>query len=594
MANEIVYDVVVDTKSAEAGIKTIEAKAAQAGGASGGFGSLKEAIGSIGPAAMAAAAAIGTYLVGQALSEGIHAAIEQEDAINRMNYALISAGRYSVEASKDFNNFAAEIQKTTVVADEVALGYLSVASAFAKSNEQAKQMTTAALNLSTAMGTSAEGAVRQLGASLGGHAGMLARVIPEIRNLTEAQLKAGAAVDLVNQKFGGAAAQAAATFSGSLAKLKNTFGDVLEEIGFFFTKSDSLRKALNFVTETVSKLAVRLGLFRESTGDIFQPILMGIGYLVQGLVSTLMPPLEFVWNLFKGIGESIGAVGAALVALVAGDFATAGDILKQGIFESLGDEALLSFKGTEAAQAFTNSFLTTIDESKGLIDETMANIAKPPAVGPDPGVLAETLNNMSLIDKAWGAFDQKMTFVKANFAKNTADMKKSLFTNVVNGVGSAMNAVGQALVNGGNALSAFGKAMLGMFGKMATEIGQFYFLMGLATVYTDPGRGAGMIAGGLALMVFGGVLQALAGGGASGSSGGGASAGAGATSTSGAVGDNTTALNDTQERQRATTITVNIEGNVIGDKRTFGLQVADALNEAFGNDGIIIARGAIS
>jgi hypothetical protein len=594
--NEIIYPIKVDTKSAEQGIKTIDAKAAAAGGESGGIGKLNSAISSIGPAAMAAAAAFTTYLVGKALNEGISAAIEQENAINRMNQALSNMGRLSAESSKDMQNFASQIQATTTVGDEAALSYIALASAFTRSNAESKKLVSAAIDLSTAMGISVETAVRQLGGSLNGMVGTMGRVVPEVRNLTEAQLRAGDAIDLVAKKFSGSAAAAANTYDGKLKQLKNTFGDFLEEIGFFFTKSDSLRKAFGFVADAVKQLTARLGIFRESSGDIFKPILLGIGYVAKGIVFTLGPAFEGLYNFITVTGRGIAQLAAIMAEAFTGNFVGAAHLAKQAFNEGFNMKELLSTKGTESAMAYVDGFINQIKESEGLIQENLPDSMKGGGDGPivPPPKPEETVQALALIEFAYEKLFGKVKFVAESLKKIYADMKKQLFATLVNGVGQAMNAVGQALVNGGNALTAFGKAMLSMFGQLATQLGMFYFMLGLATVYNDPARGAGMIAGGLALMVLGGVLQALGGGGGSTASASSSAGSTGTTSTAGIVGDSTVSQGDVADRERTTTINVNIAGSVLGDKRTLGLEIADALNDAFGNDGIIIARGAIS
>lgn len=594
MADEIVYEIKVDTKSGEQAIKKIDEQAKTSGGSSGGIGSLTSAIKGIGPAAVAAGAAMATYFVAQGLKAGIAAAIETEDAIAKMNSALSMAGRLSASTSHEMQDFAGYIQKTTIVADDAALSYLALATAFTKTNTQTKDMTMAAINLSTVMGTSVDGAIKQLGGSLGGVTGQLARVIPEIRNLTEEQLKAGAAIDLVNKKFGGAAAAAAETYSGKIIQLKNSFGDVLEEIGFFFTKSDALRRAFGYIATSVTNLVTKLSDFRANTGDIFKPILIGAGYVGQALILLILRPLEFVYQAINKALLPFTTLISAAMEVMSGNFAGAGAIISSGLEQALDMGALFSTKGTEAALNWTQGFIDQVKMSEGIIKENLPESITP-KVGLDEGEREKTVQDLSMIGIAYDAFANKVAANQAAIKKNLQELQKQLFTTFAQGVSRAMNAFGQALVTGGNALQAFGRAILGMLGEMAMQMGMFFFLEGIAYMWSgDYARGGGLIAAGLGLMAFGGVLQALAGGGGGAPSGAGASAsGATSSGTTGTVGDSTTAMNEAPERERMTNIEVNIAGNVLGDKRTLGIEIADALNEAFGSDGIVIARGAI-
>ena len=269
--NEIVYEIKADTKGVDKSLKNIDKSAKEVGGDGGGIGSITNAIGGIGPAAAAAAAAFAAYFVGTIVKDGISAAIQQEDALNRMNQALSNVGRLSADSSADMQAFASQIQSTTKIGDEAVMSYIALASAFTKTNGESKKLVQAAIDMSQAMGISVETAVRQLGGSLNGVSGQLGKIVPQIRGMTEEQLKAGAAIDLVAGKFGGSAAKAAETFGGRMTQLKNLFGDFLEEIGNFFIKSDSLRRALGYVTDAVKNLLARFVAFREGSGDIFSP-----------------------------------------------------------------------------------------------------------------------------------------------------------------------------------------------------------------------------------------------------------------------------------------------------------------------------------
>lgn len=591
--NEIVYEVKANTKPVEDSLKKVDASAKEVAGDDGGFGKLNLSIQGLATAAIAAGAAIATYLVGQGLRAGISAAIEQEDALNRMNQALNNAGRLSVDSSADFVKFASEIQNTTKVADDAAMSFLALATAFTKNNEQTKQVTQAAIDMSAALGVSVDTAIRQLGGSLNGVAGRLGVLVPEIRGLTEEQLKAGRALEIISQKFGGSAAAAANTFSGRLTQMKNAFGDVLEEIGMFFTKSDSLRKAFGFIADGIRQLVTRLGILRESSGDVFKPLLIAIGYVAKAIVFTLGPVLEAAYNFIQVTARGIAQLAAIMTEAFTGNFAGAAHLAKEAFNEGFNMEMLLDSKGTESAMAYVNSFIETIRNSEGIIQENLPESMQGGPIIEAPKA-EETVAQLDIMGAAYEGMFNRVKITADNMKKLYGDMRKQLFTTMVNGVQSAMNAVGQALVNGGNAFEAFGKAMLGMFGQLATQLGMFYFLLGLATVYNDPARGAAMIAGGLALMVFGGVLQALAGGGGAATGGGGAATAGGGAGTAGTIGDTTVAQNETEQRERQTNVEVVVQGNVIGDKREFGIQIADAINEAFGNDGIILARGAIS
>ena len=192
-----------------------------------------------------AASAITNFATGS-----LQAAQQQEDAINRLSQALRVSGSFSQAAIRDFEAFASGLQKVSVFGDEVVLGQLAIAKSFGATNEQAKQLVQAAANLAATFGGSLEERVQQLGKSLTGTAGRLGQFIPELQSLTENQLRAGDAIDIVNKKFAGAAANELNTFSGRVTSLTNAVSDFQEELGAFVTQGPSVLSVIKTFTSS--------------------------------------------------------------------------------------------------------------------------------------------------------------------------------------------------------------------------------------------------------------------------------------------------------------------------------------------------------
>ena len=196
----------------------------------------------------------------------ISSASRQEDAINSLNTALRTSGEFSDRASRDLQDFASSLQQVTKFGDEAVLEQLALAKAFGATNDQAKLVTEAAVELAAATGKSLEEATRQVAKTLGGFAGELGEVNPAIKALTAEQLRAGEAARVLIEQYGGTATAQLDTFSGATAQLSNTFGDLLEEIGFLITRNPvvirSIKAAEEGVREFIQSLETgSLGLF---------------------------------------------------------------------------------------------------------------------------------------------------------------------------------------------------------------------------------------------------------------------------------------------------------------------------------------------
>ena len=168
--------------------------------------------GAAGPVTAALATIVGAY---QTLSNAIEQAAADAKLTRQIEASLRATDEASQEAVTSVLEFADAIKETTGLSDDLAKETYITAKSFGVTSEEAKKLTKAAIDLAAATGVDAETAVRQLGGTLDGSIGKVGNLGAEFRNLTEAQLKSGAAVDLVAQKFGGSAAKELDTFSGA-------------------------------------------------------------------------------------------------------------------------------------------------------------------------------------------------------------------------------------------------------------------------------------------------------------------------------------------------------------------------------------------
>ena len=187
--------------------------------------------------------------------DSLRAFEESEAASNRLSFALKASGEFSQAALSDFRAFANQMQNTTKIEDDQVISLLALAKSLGATNEQAKQLVTAGANLSASLGGDVESRVEQLARTLTGNAGKLAQNIKGMSGLSEEALRAGGAISLVNERFGGSAQNELNTYAGKTAQLKNEFGDFQEEIGAFIAKNPATQKALELSAQAVGFLA---------------------------------------------------------------------------------------------------------------------------------------------------------------------------------------------------------------------------------------------------------------------------------------------------------------------------------------------------
>ncbi len=269
-----------------------------------------------------AIAAVSAALAGRAIINGIkkvtEAASRQEDAVNSLNSALKSTGEFSEAASQDLQDYASAMQKATKFGDELIIEQLALAKAFGATNEQAKDVTTASIELAAATGKSLEEATRQVSKTLGGFAGELGEVNPLIKALTAEQLKAGEAAKILIEQYGGTATRQLNTFSGSTAQLTNTFGDLLEEVGFLITQNPIIVegiKDLNKVFQDLIKdVSENKKEIKELVKDGLKALFAGLNRVIKAIKSSLKFISDYRTEIID-LGRSILNTAAAFVTL---------------------------------------------------------------------------------------------------------------------------------------------------------------------------------------------------------------------------------------------------------------------------------------
>jgi len=296
-----------------------------------------------------------------------------------------------------------------------------------------------------------------------------------------------------------------------------------------------------------------------------------------------IPKKEFIEQNLQSVLNSVN-LSPINVQLETGSISAVESTI--GSFKTVYDEFGNSILNTNS---LLNNSITQINDSfkdgaSVAIDATTRTSQEISAIGS---------NSQSFADGFKGVFGSATTTVE-KFGQAGQVVGNSLKT----GFTSAFNSVGKALANGENAFKALGDSLFAVIGDMSTQLGQMFFLWGVANIASgNVGMGIAQIAGGLALSVLGGFLSAK------GSAGGGSSAGAGAqsasTGTSGGGGlvatdTATTQVAQEQERKVGQVVNIEVQGNMIDDNNKFAKFVAQSLNRGFESDDIRLINGIVA
>ena len=233
---EVKINTKLDTTGLDKGLKDMQGKLDKAGksideGAKKSKG-LTNSLGGLNKGAIAAGAAVAGVAVAvkktvDALNDCEAAYQKQRKAEQALQVAAKNNPYLNNESVYNLKQFASELQSMSEVGDEVSLQVMSQLAATGRNEEEIMQIMTAAADMAAVTGGDIASAAQQLNATLNGVAGTLGRQVEAINGLTKEELENGKAIEIVAQKYKGAAQETADT----TVQLKNAWGDFKENIG---------------------------------------------------------------------------------------------------------------------------------------------------------------------------------------------------------------------------------------------------------------------------------------------------------------------------------------------------------------------------
>lgn len=223
---------------------------------------------------------------------------------------LLNALKGREDVQKRLIAQAGELQSRSLFGDEAIIEQQAFLTSLGLSEKQINETIEAAAQLSTALNMDLGSAVKNLAKTYGGMTGELGESIPALKDLTAEQLKAGQAVEYINENYKGFAETAAETGTGPLVQLKNTLGDIAESFG-------------TILLPTVQKLANKL----KEMATAFQnlsPQIKNTIVTVAAVAAGLGPAIVAFSKLLsavKLVSLALPALGVSLTAAAAGPIA---------------------------------------------------------------------------------------------------------------------------------------------------------------------------------------------------------------------------------------------------------------------------------
>jgi len=187
-----------------------------------------------------AAVSVGAFAAAFVLASKkiISVAAEQEEIFRRLKTQLELQGKSWGDVEGEIDSFAKTLQATTKYGDTDTVAVLQKMLIFTDNFGEALRGTKLAMDVAASGLFDITTATRNVGLAMGGNIEIMGRYLSEFKAATNPILKtmsatekAAFAMDVLTEKFGGAAEKELNSFNAKLKQMKNYIGDVTELIG---------------------------------------------------------------------------------------------------------------------------------------------------------------------------------------------------------------------------------------------------------------------------------------------------------------------------------------------------------------------------
>lgn len=283
-------------------------------------------------------------------------AVKAADVQLKNEKRLLTALRGREDIQQRLIKQAGELQSRSLFGDEEIIGQQAFLASLGLTEQQINDTIEAAAQLSSATGMTLDSAVKNLAKTYGGLSGELGESIPKLKELTAEQMKNGEAVKFILENYKGFAESAADTGLGPMQQLKNSIGDVGEEIG----------KVLMPMVQAAARMLKDFAAWLQGLSPAAKTSIVVIGGVAAALgpLSVALGSAVKLLPMLKiGLAAITGPVGLVTAAILGAASALA-------IFKANSD-AIVNERISEQAQKYISSG-KSIDELKQMREEALA------------------------------------------------------------------------------------------------------------------------------------------------------------------------------------------------------------------------------
>ena len=233
------------------------------------------------------------------------ASVKAFDTQAKAEAKLRTALKGNEKAFKSLTKQASELQKISLFGDEETIQAQSMLASMGLEEDAIKRLTPLIQDMATAKGMNLTAAADLVAKSVGSSTNALSRYGIQIEGAVGSTERLDSAANALSKQFKGQAKAAAEAGAGGITQLKNSIGDLMEEIGAL------LMPVINSIAEKVKGMVKKFGDLDKGT----KVIILTIGILVSAL-GPVIYTLGIIATKIMAINTPILLVIAGIAALV--------------------------------------------------------------------------------------------------------------------------------------------------------------------------------------------------------------------------------------------------------------------------------------
>jgi hypothetical protein len=262
----------------------------------------------------------GPVAIGQKVAEMVKAGVAEldewagawraaDEAAKKLAHAAESNPYLNGRAVKELRAFADELEIATGLDGDMALAAASRLASIGRTQEQIAKTLRTAADLDASGLMSFDEAVQELNNSYNGLIRTSGRLAPELKNLTQEELAAGRAVDVLAGKVEGSAARAMETAGGSVKAYETAVSNLKKAIGGGWEEATApARRWTTSLVNQINEALSRQKSLAEAIGDASSSA-AELAEINEGAARALGREYADALNQLAGIRESLAETG---------------------------------------------------------------------------------------------------------------------------------------------------------------------------------------------------------------------------------------------------------------------------------------------